>query len=235
MASNDSITSLRRCIYCKRELPATTEHFDMKDKLRLRGHCKACRREYANAYRKRENVQAKAKEVYQRDREKRLASGRKWRQENPDKFRASQQNRSDRTDYMREYSRKYNQRADVKAAMRLRVQKRRATPEGVESERNYRASERGRQSQKERKMRRRARLAGTFGTVTAADVRMQLESQKHTCWWCGESVGSDYHVDHIIPLARGGTNEPRNICISCPQCNLSKGSKMPSEWGGRLF
>jgi len=35
------------------------------------------------------------------------------------------------------------------------------------------------------------------------------------------------HVDHIIPLARGGANELRNYEALCPECNLRKGAKMP--------
>jgi len=35
------------------------------------------------------------------------------------------------------------------------------------------------------------------------------------------------HVDHIVPLAQGGTNDITNFQALCPKCNLSKGAKMP--------
>lgn len=82
---------------------------------------------------------------------------------------------------------------------------------------------------------RKIRMKGAGGTHTTEDIRRQYDSQKGRCWWCGKKVGKKYHVDHNIPLARGGTNDPRNIVISCPKCNMSKGKKLPQEWIGRLL
>jgi hypothetical protein len=31
-------------------------------------------------------------------------------------------------------------------------------------------------------------------------------------------------IDHIIPRAKKGTNEPANLCVSCVSCNQAKGS-----------
>jgi len=81
----------------------------------------------------------------------------------------------------------------------------------------------------------RARKAGAVGSYTPDDVERQYRMQNGKCWWCGKTVGQKYHVDHIVPLARGGSNKPNNICISCPRCNLSKQDKLPQEWAGRLF
>lgn len=82
---------------------------------------------------------------------------------------------------------------------------------------------------------RRARELQAEGTHTADDVALQMKSQRSKCWWCGIAVGDTYHVDHVRPLARGGSNGPENIVISCPHCNLSKGAKLPQEWNGRLL
>ena len=84
---------------------------------------------------------------------------------------------------------------------------------------------------------RRARKNGAEGTHTTADVQAQYERQKGRCFWCGEKVGDTYHVDHIVPLARGGSNWPENLVIACPHCNTSRGTKLPHEWpeGGRLL
>ncbi|WP_369826057.1 HNH endonuclease [Kitasatospora sp. MBT66] len=32
--------------------------------------------------------------------------------------------------------------------------------------------------------------------------------------------------DHIIPVSRGGTNEPRNIRVLCRTCNSRRGNRM---------
>lgn len=80
---------------------------------------------------------------------------------------------------------------------------------------------------------RNMKLAG--GHVSAADIRLQVKSQKNKCWWCGKTIGDEYHIDHVLPISRGGSNNPNNIVISCPKCNLSKGDKLPTEWIGRLL
>jgi len=49
------------------------------------------------------------------------------------------------------------------------------------------------------------------------------------CWrdltGLGEPV-NDLHLDHIIPLAKSGTNDPTNFQLSCGTCNLTKGKKI---------
>lgn len=82
---------------------------------------------------------------------------------------------------------------------------------------------------------RRARVRQNGGVVKPEDIQLLLRSQNGLCWWCGDHVGNDYHVDHRVPLARGGSNDARNLCISCPKCNQSKHNKLPYEWNGRLL
>jgi 5-methylcytosine-specific restriction endonuclease McrA len=63
------------------------------------------------------------------------------------------------------------------------------------------------------------------------DIALQLVKQRNCCYWCSRLLTVPYHVDHVIPLARGGTNGPDNLVCACPHCNLSKGDKMPyTEW-----
>jgi hypothetical protein len=41
-----------------------------------------------------------------------------------------------------------------------------------------------------------------------------------------DSKGKLFHVDHIIPISKGGTNNINNLRLTCPKCNLSKKEKI---------
>jgi 5-methylcytosine-specific restriction endonuclease McrA len=84
---------------------------------------------------------------------------------------------------------------------------------------------------------KRARKRNAEGSHTHDDIQKQYEYQKGKCYYCQVRVGDKFHVDHVIPLSRGGSNGPENIVIACPHCNLSKHARMPHEWiqGGRLL
>jgi hypothetical protein len=47
------------------------------------------------------------------------------------------------------------------------------------------------------------------------------------CVYCGRKVG---HIDHIVPVARGGDESPDNKMPICPKCNLHKNAKPPIKF-----
>lgn len=84
--------------------------------------------------------------------------------------------------------------------------------------------------------RRRARKFNAEGTHTIEDMQRQYKAQKGLCWWCNKPVEwGTHHEDHLVPLARGGTNWPNNLVITCVHCNLSKNDRLPHEWSDRLL
>lgn len=109
-----------------------------------------------------------------------------------------------------------------------------------EKQRELRRSPKGIIAHRADSHRRRARSMETGGTYTAADIEKIKSSQTNNrgrliCWWCEKPISGKYHIDHRIPLARGGSNNPGNLVLSCPECNLSKHTKLPHEWNGRLL
>lgn len=56
------------------------------------------------------------------------------------------------------------------------------------------------------------------------------EAQAGECHYCGASLEGVYHVDHVIPLIRGGSDDRENVVLCCSQCNRSKGKKLLHEW-----
>lgn len=83
--------------------------------------------------------------------------------------------------------------------------------------------------------RRRAAILRASGSHTAEDVKRIYEQQGGRCYWCQKELNGIYHIDHRIPLSRGGSNDASNLVIACPTCNMRKGSKLPYEWCGRLL
>lgn len=78
---------------------------------------------------------------------------------------------------------------------------------------------------------RSARKREAEGRHTAADVLALYDRQKGKCATCKCVVTLDNkHVDHIKPLARGGSNWPQNLQILCSPCNLRKSAKDPVDW-----
>ena len=75
---------------------------------------------------------------------------------------------------------------------------------------------------------RKLRVKNAEGTHGVKDIKRILKLQKRTCAACYTKFkGDDYHVDHIVPLALGGSNWASNIQMLCPPCNMSKGAKAP--------
>ena len=60
-----------------------------------------------------------------------------------------------------------------------------------------------------------------------------LSRDNYTCKKCGLSRCDEphlaLHVDHSIPIAKGGKTVETNLQTLCWQCNLSKGSKIEEE------
>lgn len=94
----------------------------------------------------------------------------------------------------------------------------------------------------ERRRNRRAMERNAEGSHKAADVRAIFDKQRGLCASCEtklfKSGKQKYHVDHMLPLALGGSNWPSNLQCLCPDCNLRKSAKDPIKWAnenGRLL
>jgi len=77
---------------------------------------------------------------------------------------------------------------------------------------------------------RRARKLANGGECSKGLVDKLLILQKGKCPCCGNSLGKDYHLDHIVPLARGGSNSDSNMQLLTKVCNMQKHAKDPVDF-----
>lgn len=55
-----------------------------------------------------------------------------------------------------------------------------------------------------------------------------LRRDNHTCRYCGATAPDvKLTVDHVVPVALGGSNDPGNLVAACRDCNAGKSSTNP--------
>ena len=165
--------------------------------------CKGCVRESAAAwYRKnRDSVLQRSKQYVADNREEVRARSAAWYQSNLDRERGKR--------------RKYREDNLDKERARLR---------------EHYAKNPGQYLEKWRV--RRARLLGATGEAPVSEEflsRLHADYTTRGCSWCGGTEETP-HVDHIVPLVRGGLHVEDNLQILCGTCNRSKGSRTMDEW-----
>jgi hypothetical protein len=92
--------------------------------------------------------------------------------------------------------------------------------------------------------RRRALEHGAY--VAEVDVQAIFKRDKFRCQGCKKRVKTKAkttdplypHLDHVVPLSKGGTHQPANVQLLCRQCNTRKnngalpGGEQLAWWGG---
>lgn len=249
-----AIAPMRACSKCGVEKPLTREHFKIntRTKTGLTARCRPC----ANLA-GREQWKAR----YTKDPERGREKTRAWRAANLEKV--VEMNRRAKTDAKRVRDKENSKKrwASLTAEERaVEAERQRAWRSNNRERANELAQQyRDRQSADARKRRlesvtrsgaewrrnnpdacramaarRRAAKRNADGTYSKEDVLALFNAQRGCCLYC-ESALETYHVDHFIPLSRGGTNWPENLVLACGSCNSQKHTKLPWEWRPDLF
>jgi 5-methylcytosine-specific restriction endonuclease McrA len=77
---------------------------------------------------------------------------------------------------------------------------------------------------------RRARIKFNGGKLSKNITAKLFKLQKGKCVCCGQPLGSDYHLDHHMPLYLGGENIDENMQLMRKRCNLQKQAKHPVDF-----
>lgn len=152
-----------------------------------------------------------------------------------------------RTPEHREQERNYKKRPKVqkrirtyKSSPKVREKNRAyySRPDVQERHRMYYHIPEQREQKRARYHHRRALKKSSTGAYTPVQLQEQYMRQRKKCYYCQKKVKwGAHHIEHVIPVSRGGTNDISNIVIACPPCNMHKHNKLPHEWpeGGRLL
>jgi len=75
---------------------------------------------------------------------------------------------------------------------------------------------------------RRARMYNAEHTPWS---RQQVwEQTKGVCYLCLSALDGSWHVDHVVPISRGGRDSLDNLLPACASCNASKKDNLLEEW-----
>lgn len=80
------------------------------------------------------------------------------------------------------------------------------------------------------KQNRRARMKQVGGVLSKGLSKKLFRLQKGKCPCCGEPLGENYHMDHVVPLALGGSNTDDNMQLLRQRCNHQKHAKHPIDF-----
>lgn len=200
-----------QCIKCKAFYPSTREYWH-RDRMTLKTICKKCCAEYGWAYRN-------------RDPEEYLKKQRERQSNRKDKRRAYDVANAERIAQKKREWRKAN--PDKVKKHKRDSQRRNSESHSI---RNKRYRQRYPEKIREQSRVKWARRKTTEGKYTTEDIERLYEEQHGYCAYCGIRLFEEFHVDHVVPITRGGTNYYDNLLLACPHCNQSKNDKLVNEW-----
>ena len=94
----------------------------------------------------------------------------------------------------------------------------------------YYAANRERILQRKNEYRRRGR--SRCGDGVPADAWLAIcQLYDFRCHYCGQAELFELLTrDHVVPVSRGGCDEPSNVVPACNACNLAKGAMTEPEY-----
>jgi 5-methylcytosine-specific restriction endonuclease McrA len=199
------VSLVRRCCTCKATKPLEAFSLLRSDPLGRQPRCRQCSRAVNGAYNARPDVKAK----------------RKAQQ----KARAAEKRAYDAARYK-------EKRAEIAAYQRGYYAANRETVLAAVKVWGAENKERVGVIKKNYKSRRRCQEVSGIAT---ADLARWEAIQTKVCHWCARDCGDDHHVDHFIPLSKGGRHEIDNLVIACRLCNLRKSARMPDDFMALLL
>ncbi len=234
----------KTCSKCRQEKPfdAFSAHNGSKaSKSGIRSTCKSCDAAYNREYRARnpEKVKAAKSEWNKKNRHRMRPYEAMYREQNRQHLREYNSKwRKENREHVQQYAKSYRQTNIERKKMLDRLWSQSNKHKVNANSRRYRENhpekvaaikkeqaKRHPEVVKNAGMRRRARLANnSVYVVTKKDI---VRIMRDPCIYCG---APSRHIDHVIPIAKGGAHKVGNLAPACQKCNQSKSSKFVSVW-----
>lgn len=193
--------------------------------------CLACKKEYQAKYRKanQQKIRKYQQKHYQEHKEEKKAYYQANRKK---KIEASRKRREEKKEQLQEYDRQYHLKNREKKLRYLRNWKK-LNPT-YQQDWNKKNRDKKQAIDKKADHKRRALKRKALGHVSPDIEEVLWEKQKGICKYCPRSLdGSGFHLEHMIPLSRGGFHDDANLCLSCPECNWRKNTMTAEEFKRR--
>jgi 5-methylcytosine-specific restriction endonuclease McrA len=226
-------------------LPADTTHFYWRNN-KLSSECRICGRNYAREYHKKNPDYSRQYRAANRDkvRAQKRAYYHRQIELDPIGTRAKRKVYDDaRRELLREKARRYYKEHREEIAVKSKEYRKRKSEEIRARNKRYRNARPDKNAEWQRRyhlknaryyrayrVNRRAKELGAEGDHTPEDIDRIYEKQGGRCLYCGTDLNGSFHVDHFIPIVRGGRNSPPNLALACPHCNHTKCGVLPFDW-----
>lgn len=203
---------MKTCTQCNETKEETAFHKQTRSKDGYSNTCKLCKSAIDKKYRENNKEAIKTKNIEYRKNNKEKIAKRQRKQYH--------EATSEEVEKRREAKRKYRQNAPEEVKQRKK-----------EYDKKYFASEAGKiTTMKSIHKRRAQKLSSEDGTVTSQALDKLKEEQSYQCKYCkcelDFSAKGQVHLDHVIPLSKGGAHSITNVVWSCASCNLKKSNKL---------
>lgn len=220
----------KKCSRCGAVKSTSEFHIARREKSGLKPYCKVCAKEmWSRYYSENRDTQIARAAEYQKDhpewtRDQARATYSRNKESRRTRARAAYQRSKATPDRANSDRAKYQQNRAailVKSAISYA-----ANPEPIrEKSRAYRKANPDRMATHANTL--RARKASASGAHTAAEWNSVKEYFGFHCAYClrHESECGKLCRDHVLPLARGGSDDIENIVPACRSCNSSKNAK----------
>ena len=87
---------------------------------------------------------------------------------------------------------------------------------------------------REKSKRRKAQLKSvTYAKIKPKHLRQRFDDFDGCCAYCGKKLqwgARDCHIEHIVPLSKGGGHVLSNIVYACKTCNFNKYNHDAEQW-----